>query len=389
MNRRKLAVIFGGRSGEHEVSLVSAASVLAALDATRYAVLPVGIAKDGRWFAGPGAHAFLRNAADPTSRSLSAPMIEGTDWCRPCMLSPDPELRSLLLRDRDAWIARSIDVAFPLVHGTFGEDGTLQGLLEVAGVPYIGAGVLASAMAMDKIVQKRLHAAAGLPVPRHRWFRGVEYARDAEAELARTEDELGYPVFVKPPNMGSSVGIGKAATRAELRAAVDMALAYDGKVLVEAAVPAAREIEIAVLGNEDPIASVPGEVVPSNEFYDYDAKYVDGASRLDIPATLPDDVAARARDMAIEAYRALDCEGMARVDFLLDGESGALYVNEVNTIPGFTSISMYPKLLAAIGIPFEQLLDRLVDLALERHTRRAALRTSYTPRQDWHRRGED
>lgn len=386
MNVCTLAVIFGGRSGEHEVSLVSAASVVASLDTARFRALPVGITRDGRWFAGPAAHAFLRADAVDGHPSLAHPVDDGQDWCRPCVFAPDPARRGVLLLDGATVITLPVDAAFPLVHGTFGEDGTLQGLLEIAGIPYVGAGVLGSAAAMDKIVQKRLHAAAGLPVPRYISFRAHEYIRDPEMQLDRVEGALGYPLFVKPPNMGSSVGISKAADRDGLRAAVAEALRYDDAVLVEVAVPAAREIEVAVIGNEEPFASTPGEVVPSNEFYDYDAKYVDGASRLDIPALIPADLAQRTRAMAVAAFEALNCEGMARVDFLLDGNDGTLYVNEVNTIPGFTSISMYPKLLAAEGIAFPDLLTRLVDLAVARHARRAALRTSFTPREDWHKR---
>ncbi|MBN1448265.1 MAG: D-alanine--D-alanine ligase [Bacteroidetes bacterium] len=370
MNKKSVAVIFGGRSGEHEVSLVSAQSVMQELDPDRYIVVPVGIDKEGRWWTGDDAMRFLRRGAGTPRR---------------CMFPPEPGSILLLEEASGAWIASHVDLAFPVIHGSNGEDGTLQGLFELAEIPYVGAGVAASAVAMDKVLQKRLHREAGLPVVPFLSFSSRDIAVRAEQIASGIAAQLGLPVFVKPPNLGSSVGISKAATQEELAEALRHAARFDRKVLAEIAVPQAREIEVAVLGNEDPVASVPGEVVPSNEFYDYDAKYVDGASSLLIPADLPQGMEERIRRLAVEAFRALDCEGMARVDFLLARESGELYINEINTIPGFTSISMYPKLFEAVGIPYRDLLDRLIDLALRRHAERQALTRSYTPRAEWFR----
>jgi D-alanine-D-alanine ligase len=369
----RVAVVFGGRSGEHEVSLVSAASIMRALDPGRYEVIPVGIGKDGRWYTGSGALEYLRN---------------GSGDCAPCILPPDPTLRALLVRNGSSYVEVPVDVVFPIVHGTFGEDGTLQGLLDLADIPYVGSGVMASAMAMDKIMQKILHREAGIPVPEFFWFRQEDWDDQHELVIRDAEEEFGYPVFVKPPNMGSSVGISKAVDRDSLRSAIELALTFDSKVLIEKAVTKAREIEIAVLGNRTAVVSVPGEVLPSNDFYDYDAKYVDGASRLVIPAEVDDEQKAIVEMWALKAFHVLDCEGMARVDFLIDGENGDIYLNEINTIPGFTSISMYPKLFEAAGIPYSELLDRLIDLALQRRTERSGLSRSYTPRADWHRGGE-
>ncbi|MFA6235165.1 MAG: D-alanine--D-alanine ligase family protein [Bacteroidota bacterium] len=421
MKTKTIAVLFGGRSGEHEVSLVSAESVMKALDPARYTVVPVGVDKDGRWWTGTDALSFLRSggmessAADSSPRDVEhatagvAPRESGRDTadvapresgrdaadvapresgrdCRPCFLPPDPTRRALLVRVEAGWEEISVDVVFPVIHGTFGEDGTMQGLFELADLPYVGAGVAGSAVAMDKVLQKRLHRDAGLPVPEFLHFHSTAIRERAEDIATEVEAALGMPLFVKPPNLGSSVGISKAHNRSELITALRHAAQFDRKVLIERAVPEAREIEVAVLGNQDPVASIPGEVVPSNDFYDYDAKYVDGASALHIPADLPVDLADRIRALAVEAFRTLDCEGMARVDFLLSRTDGALYINEINTIPGFTSISMYPKLFAAVGIPYPELLDRLIALAERRHAEQRALLRSYTPKTDWHRR---
>lgn len=374
MKTKTIAVLFGGRSGEHEVSLVSAESVMKALDPARYTIVAVGVDKTGRWWTGAGALAFLRGAGDQAPAD-----------CRPCFLPADPSRRALLVQDVRGWEEIAIDVVFPVIHGTFGEDGTLQGLLELADLSYVGAGVAGSAVAMDKVLQKRLHRDAGIPVPEFLHYASTDVFDRTEEIAAEAEAALGLPLFVKPPNLGSSVGINKARDRAELVAAMAHAAQFDRKVLVERAVPDAREIEVAVLGNQDPVASIPGEVVPSNEFYDYDAKYVDNASALHIPADLPDELAERIRSLAVRAFRALDCEGMARVDFLLSRSTGELFINEINTIPGFTSISMYPKLFAAVGIPYAELLDRLVALAERRHAEQRALLRSYTPKSDWHK----
>ncbi len=363
----KIAVLFGGRSGEHEVSLVSARSVMGALNPERFEVIPVGITREGAWIIG----------ADP----MQALEDESFEETRPVAILPDPTrsgLNQLQPRPEERGgrlsLLSRVDVVFPVLHGTFGEDGTVQGLLELADVPYVGAGVLASAVAMDKIVFKHVCADVGLPlVPsvhcsRRRW------EREPDAVLNEIEAQLSYPVFTKPANLGSSVGVSKCHDREGLRRGLDAAARYDRRLLVEKAVPAAREIEVSVLGNEAPSASVPGEIIPSREFYSYEAKYLDTgdeASDLLIPAPLDEEMTAHVRAMAVKAYRAIDCAGMARVDFLLSGETGELYLNEINTIPGFTSISMYPKLWEASGVPYKRLLSWLIDLALERHAENA------------------
>ncbi|MCB2206054.1 D-alanine--D-alanine ligase [bacterium] len=370
MDKITVAVLFGGRSGEHEVSLVSATSVMQALQPDRYTVLPVGVGKDGRWYCGSDAMAFLKGADVQPPR---------------CMLPPEPGRGVLLVEEDGAWVEQPIDVLFPVLHGSNGEDGTMQGLFELTEIPYVGAGVTASAVAMDKVLQKRLHEAMGIPIVPFVHYRSHEITAGVEEVAKDITARIGLPVFVKPPNLGSSVGISLARDHGALVASLKLAARFDRKVLAEKAVPGAREIEVAVLGNDDPVASIPGEVVPSNEFYDYDAKYVDGASALHIPALLPEGVADTVRRLAVDAYKALDCEGMARVDFLLSRDTGDLYINEINTIPGFTSISMYPKLFAASGIPYETLVERLIDLARRRQAEKKALSRSYTPRKEWHR----
>lgn len=369
--RITVGVVFGGRSVEHDVSVVSARSVMAAFDRRRYRVVPIGITPDGRWITGPRAEAILREKKG----SRSAP--EGA-------LLPDPGAR--LLAASAGRGAPRPDVMFPVLHGSFGEDGSIQGLFEMAGVPYVGAGVIASAVGMDKIAAKRLWAEAGLPVLPFREIRREDYAARPSAALAAAARAIGYPCFVKPANSGSSIGISKATDARSLRRAADLAFRYDTRILVEEGIDRAREIEVAVLGNDRPEASVPGEIVPSNEFYDYDAKYVDGRSDARIPARLPLPVLRRVRALALRAYAVIGCEGMARVDFLLHPRTLRIWLSEVNTIPGFTSISMYPKLWEATGLSYPRLLDRLVRLALERHARRSRLLTSYRPKSGWFRR---
>ncbi len=363
--RVKVAILFGGRSGEHEVSLMSAQSVMEALDPARYEVLPVGITREGAWIVGDDPLAALRQ--------------EDFAGTQPATLLADPTRRGLWQlesREGEACLAllSRVDVVFPVLHGTFGEDGTLQGLLELAGVPYVGTGVLASAVAMDKIVFKQVCRAEGIPLTKDVALTRRRWERDPEAVLVKIKGRLSYPLFVKPANLGSSVGISKCANREELRQGLDEAARYDRRILVEEAVPAAREIEVSVLGNEAPRASLPGEIIPSREFYDYAAKYLDEgeeASDLLIPAPLDEALTQRVRELALQAYRAIDGAGMARVDFLLSGETGELYLNELNTIPGFTSISMYAKLWEATGIAYPRLLSGLIDLALERHAENA------------------
>jgi D-alanine-D-alanine ligase len=328
MKKIRVGVIRGGRSGEHEVSLRSAESILKAIDRNKYDVVPITITHEGRW--------------------------------EPFTISPDPSGE------------RPVDVVFPIVHGTYGEDGTIQGLFELANLPYVGAGVLGSAVGMDKDVMKRLFRDAKLPI--------VEYWPVAKSELdsfLRTKmNDLPYPVFVKPANLGSSVGISKAHSPEELPAALQTAAEYDRKIVIERGVDA-REVELSVLGNDEPLASVPGEIIPSNEFYDYNAKYVDDNSRLLIPAPLANGQIEEAQRLAIAAFKALECSGMGRVDLFLERSTGKFYVNEVNTLPGFTSISMYPKMWEASGLPYTQLIDRLITLAIERHAEKNKLRTKY------------
>ena len=383
VKRLRVGVLYGGRSGEHEVSLASAAAVFANLDRTRYEPVPIRIEKDGRWALAdrPPTAVSAAEVIEQARLEAARPSRGG----REIHFMARPSEETILSIDRRPSHAEegqavvtglNLDVIFPVLHGPYGEDGTIQGLLELANVPYVGAGVLASAVGMDKGVMKVLFKAASLPVCpyqvifRHDW----QQARDTLA--ADLERLLGYPMFVKPANMGSSVGISKAKTRGGLLEAMDLAGAFDRKIVIEAAVPEAREIECAVLGNDTPQASVPGEVVPSREFYDCEAKYIDDGSKIFIPAQIGPRTAADIQRLSIAAFKAIDCAGMARVDFLLSADT--IYVNEVNTIPGFTTISMYSKLWAASGVEYPALLDRLLALALERHAEKQQLRTSVT-----------
>lgn len=366
----RVGVLFGGRSGEHEVSLESAASVLAAIDRTKYDVVPIGITRQGEWMLGGGPG--IDGALSPHAL---AGVIQNGKAVTPPADTTSRELAPRAAPSRKAAHSATLDVIFPVLHGTFGEDGTVQGLLELAGIPYVGAGVLGSAAGMDKDVMKRLFRDAGLPVvPWIVLLRGDTNPRRARARVAK---EIGYPAFVKPANLGSSVGISKVAGPRECEAALQLAARFDRKIIVEKAVNA-REIECAVLGNDKPQASVPGEIVPVNEFYDYQAKYVQEGSRLIIPAKIGAAKTRQARELALRAFKAIDCAGMGRVDFLMDRRSGKLYINEINTIPGFTSISMYPKLWAASGLPYPKLIDRLIELALERHRDKMATQYDYS-----------
>ncbi len=368
----RVGVIFGGRSAEHEVSIVSAASVIAALDKKKYEVLPIGITPEGRWLSSANALELLKQRAN-------------IEHLPEHILVPDPRKQGLVeLKDSSAQLTpQHIDVAFPVLHGTYGEDGTIQGLFELADIPYVGSGVLGSAVGMDKVVQKQLLRQVDIPVTPEVWFLVHEFAKDSKKLVSLIEKKLRYPCFIKPANLGSSVGISKAHNRRELVDAIRLAGEYDLKILVERSVENAREIECSVLGNDQPIASVPGEIVPSNEFYDYDAKYVDGKSTAVIPAKLPRTVIGKIQKYAVESFRALDCAGMARVDFLVARKTNAVFLNELNTIPGFTSISMYPKLWQASGLSYADLLDQLVQLAIQRHTSRAKLKTKFEPKSDW------
>jgi D-alanine-D-alanine ligase len=377
VKKLRVGVIYGGRSGEHEVSIASAAAVVQNLDRQRYEPIPIKIEKDGRWLIADRLPT-SSSAAEVIADQVKSPARLGRGG-REAHLLAHPGDDQIMTIERGATpviTGLALDVVFPVLHGPYGEDGTVQGLLELANVPYVGAPVLASAVGMDKAVAKLVFAARGLPQARYLVILRREWTGNPARLKAAVAGELGYPVFVKPANLGSSVGISKARSEAELGPAIDLALQYDRKVVIEAAVPNAREIEIAVLGNDDPEVSEPGEVVPSREFYDFEAKYLDDHSRLIIPAPLTPSVTADVKKLAIEAFRALDCAGMARVDFLMDGGSGTLYLNEINTIPGFTTISMYSKMWAASGVPYAELLDRLIALARERHAEKQQLRTS-------------
>jgi D-alanine-D-alanine ligase len=383
MKKLRVGVIYGGRSGEHEVSIASAAAVFKHLDRTRYDPVAIRIEKDGRWTLADRPPTALA-AADviEQARLASAHSVRPG---REAHLVSYPAQETLLTIDRAARGADDerarvtglgLDVVFPVLHGPYGEDGTVQGLLELANVPYVGAGVLASAVGMDKAFMKIAFAARGLPVGPYRVLLAHQWRADADRHATSMAEALGYPMFVKPANLGSSVGISKAKSLDDLRAALALAFQYDRKAVIEAAVPAAREIEVGVLGNESPEASVPGEIIPGREFYDYEAKYLDEGSAPVIPAELDAQTTAEVRRLAVEAFLAVDCSGLARVDFLLARETGELFVNEVNTLPGFTTISMYSKLWAATGVDYPALLDRLIALAQERHAAKQGLKTS-------------
>jgi D-alanine-D-alanine ligase len=356
--RLRVGVLFGGRSGEHEVSLASAASVIRGMDLDKYEPVPIGITKDGHWLVGEGAAKLLPD------------ILKGG---RRVMLTADPTEAALVPLDRGAG-AQRFDVIFPVMHGTFGEDGTIQGMLELADIPFVGAGVLGSAIGMDKDVSKRLCESAGIPVvPWVTVFRW-RWEKESAAVQGEIEAKFPYPVFVKPATLGSSVGMTKVHNSEELAPALNLACEFGMKILVEKAV-SAREIEVSVLGNHDPQASVPGEIIPHREFYDYTAKYLEDGTQLLIPADLKPAQMKKIQALAVEAFRTLELSGMARVDFFLEKKGGKLFLNEVNTIPGFTSISMYPKLWEASGISFRELIDKLIDLALEMHREKA--RTKY------------
>ena len=391
VKRVRVGVVFGGRSSEHEVSLASAAAVIAHLDPERYERIPICIGRDGRWSLTSAPRGSLTAAEAIESARKPAEAIEGAraKAGREVHLLARPAATQLLAAageppagGRAAFEGLALDVVFPLVHGPYGEDGTLQGLLELAGVPYVGAGVLGSAAGMDKAVAKTLFAARGLPITRHAVVRAAEWDAGEPAVLDDLERRLHGPLFVKPANLGSSIGVSRAEGRAALARAIRAAREFDRKMVVEEAVPEPREIECGVIGNDAPEASVPGEILPAGAFYDYESKYVDARSTGVVPAELTADQTADVRRLAVEAYRAIEGAGMARVDFLLSRSTGRLYVSEVNTIPGFTTISMFAKLWAATGLDYPQLLDRLIELAFERHRERRQLRTSLTDEHD-------
>jgi D-alanine-D-alanine ligase len=357
-----VAVLFGGRSGEHDVSLMSARSVLSVLDRSRYHVVEIGITRQGTWLTG-------KNVLE----ALESGEINGLS---PVVLSPDPSEQGIHVLEGNGPSVRfiklsDVDVFFPVLHGTFGEDGTLQGLFELADVAYVGAGVLGSSVGMDKGLFKDVMRSNGIPTPESIIVLRSEIKDTMDTVIERAEKIGAYPLFVKPANLGSSVGVTKCRSRSDLAEGLMDAAQYDRRVLVERGIPAPREIEVAVLGNDMPAASIPGEIIPGADFYSYDAKYILENSELVIPASLPADQVRTFRDLAIRAYKAVDAAGMARVDFLMEKETGRIYLNEINTIPGFTKISMYPKLWEASGLPYPSLVDRLIDLALERKAERS------------------
>ena len=370
----RVGIIFGGRSGEHEVSLASAASVMANLDSEKYEAVPIAITKEGSWLLGTSPQQLL--AGEGSASSEYEEDVPGAQT-RAVTLTGDPRLRRLIPVQEGEHLGSqgALDVIFPVMHGTYGEDGALQGLLEMANVPYVGCGVLGSALGMDKEKMKMLFASIGLPVVDYLVYRRIDWERAPEAILDAVEQRLGYPCFVKPVNLGSSVGVNKAHDREELMQAINEAAEFDRKVIIEHGIDC-RELECSVLGNDEPLASLVGEVVSSNEFYDYRAKYIDGKSQVIIPADIPQATADEVRRQAIQAFGVLELSGLARVDFFLERETSKVYLNEVNTMPGFTSISMYPKLWEASGLPYPQLIDRLIELAIERHDDRQRNRTS-------------
>jgi D-alanine-D-alanine ligase len=359
--RLRVGVLFGGRSGEHEVSLASAASVIRALDPEKYEVVPIGISKDGRWLVGTGAQKMLPDVLKTGDRVF---------------LPPDPTAATIVpVAPGGGRPAITVDVVFPVLHGTFGEDGTIQGFLELAGLPYVGPGVLSSAVGMDKDVQKRLFEQEGIPVVPYLAIRRADWEREPEKVAALIKKKFRFPIFIKPATLGSSVGMSRVKSADELTAAMNLAAEFALKILVERNVTG-REIEVAVLGNDNVKASIPGEIVPHREFYDYTAKYLEQGTQLIIPAVLNKKQVAQFQDLAVRAFRAIDGAGMARCDFFLEKKTGKIYVNELNTIPGFTSISMYPKLWEASGIPYPKLIGRLIELAMELHREKA--RTKYS-----------
>jgi len=376
----RVGILFGGRSGEHEVSLLSAASILKAIDRKKFEVVPIGITKQGRWLGAADAHGLLAGDQSVSGRNLRAGDPEATPGAKllqegmPTLMAPEPATDpygTSGFKRRLADKSAAIDVVFPVLHGTFGEDGTIQGLFELAGIAYVGSGVLGSSAGMDKDVMKRLFAQAGLPIVKHVTVLRSQWEASPRKTIAQIEAALKYPVFVKPANLGSSVGISKAHDRKELGPALDEAGKYDRKLVVEQGVGGktarARELEVAVLGNDDPKASVVGEIIPGKEFYDYEAKYLSEGSVPVIPAKLAAAEAKKIREMAVAAFRACDLAGLARVDFLMEPDGKRrITINEVNTLPGFTQISMYPKLWQASGINYSDLITRLIELALDR-----------------------
>ena len=364
----RIGIIFGGRSGEHEVSFCSASSIIKAIDKDKYTVVPIGITKEGRWIS-----------PQDSKLALQSGKIEGKNSV---ILLNEPSGKSLICIDNNQRLDKSLaleklDVIFPVLHGPYGEDGTVQGLLELANIPYVGAGVAASAISMDKDLMKTIFQQRGLPILKWMTIKRKEWQKDKEKILSLIKNGFEYPLFVKPTNLGSSVGITKVHEKEELEGAIDLASSYDRKILIEEGLEGVREIECGVLGNDEPRASVAGEVRPAGEFYDYDSKYLDKETQLIVPADLPDGVSQEVQEIALRAFKAVDGAGMARVDFFVSKKENRIYLSEINTIPGFTSVSMYPRLWEASGIPYSELIDRLIQLALERHQDKKQNKISY------------
>ena len=368
MTEKKLhvAVIFGGRSGEHDVSLMSARSVLSVLDVNKYEVTQIGITREGVWLTGENVLEKFEN--------------NKTDGLLPVIVSPDPSEIGIYYLEGVSGLRKwsDVDVFFPVLHGTFGEDGTIQGLFELADVAYVGAGVVGSSVGMDKGIFKEVMRANDIPVVESVLVLRSEIENDVDAVIEKAEKISAYPLFAKPANLGSSVGVTKCHNRSDMQEGLMEAASFDRRVLIERGVGNAREIEVSVLGNDDPVASICGEVLPSREFYSYESKYIDGTSGLQIPAEIPAETTEQIRDYAVRAYKLIDGAGMARVDFFVERDTNRIYLNELNTIPGFTKISMYPKLWQASGLPYHKLVDRLIELALERKAERD--HTSHTYR---------
>lgn len=369
-----VGVVFGGRSGEHEVSLVSAASIIKAMAPEKYEIVEIGITHDGKWMVDD-----LKSGHETGETCLEKFKKKDFAELREAYLSTDPEKRGIVYGDGNF---QKIDVMFPVLHGPFGEDGTIQGLFEMLNMPYAGCGVLASSTAMDKLQCKALWESAGLPVVPYIGFTRAAWALEKRQILEDIRENIGIPCFVKPANMGSSVGISKVKKEEDLEAAIDEAAKYDRRILVEISVDA-REIECAVLGNDDPFASPVGEVIVGGEFYDYHDKYVNGVSTTQIPAEIPDETSTEIRDICVKAYKLLDCSGLSRVDCFLDRKSGAIYLNEINTLPGFTSISMYPKMMEASGLSYKKLIDKLIDLAMERYEDKKRNKVAFDSGSEW------
>jgi len=364
----KVGIIFGGRSGEHEVSYCSATSIMKAINKDKYTVVPIGITKEGRWIS-----------PEETAQALQSGRIEGKSTV---ILLNNPSYNNLIRIDNNQKLKKDtsegkLDVIFPVLHGPYGEDGTVQGLLELADIPYVGAGVTASAISMDKELMKTIFKQKGLPLVKWLTIKRKDWYKSKEEILSLIQNSFKYPLFVKPTNLGSSVGITKVHKAKELEKAIDLASSYDRKILVEQGLEGVKEIECSILGNDEPRASVVGEVKPAGEFYDYDSKYIDEATQLIVPADLPEEVSRKVQEIALRAFKAIDAAGMARVDFFVTKKENKIYLNEINTIPGFTSVSMYPRMWEASGISYTDLIDRLIQLALERYQDKNQNKTSY------------